>query len=307
MRSSCERWSIEAGSHPARTRGGHAGTSSPSSASCSSRWGCARSGSSRPASLSSNSASTSRGRAASAPHRRAHRSSRRLSFQRPGQAPRGRRAHQRGPARHHLHSRGPRHSRGRRRTVRAARSDRRRIGRAAGAGGRRWRFSAITTRGSTTTACAAPSEQAGIRVLEDTAVRVETPAGPVWVAGVSDLWTRRHDIKAALSGVQPRGARSAAHPQPGHLSRCPGSRVADARGPYARRPGALPVRGRAGRAVPLSSAFRRGACGRGGPASVRRDRHRDEHSARALQGPSSRSTLDGRRPAGASQVTASDR
>ena len=75
-------------------------------------------------------------RAASAPHRRAHRSSRRLSLQRPGQASRGRRAHQRGPARHHLHSRGPRHSGGRRRTLRAARSDRGRAGRASGAGGR---------------------------------------------------------------------------------------------------------------------------------------------------------------------------
>ena len=49
-------------------------------------------------------------------------------------------------------------------------------------------------------------EHAGIRVLEDTAVRIDTPAGPVWVAGVGDLWTRPHDIKAALSGVQADGA-----------------------------------------------------------------------------------------------------
>ena len=41
----------------------------------------------------------------------------------------------------------------------------------------------------------------GIRVVEDTAVRVDTPAGVVWVAGVSDLWTGPHDLGAALSAV----------------------------------------------------------------------------------------------------------
>jgi predicted MPP superfamily phosphohydrolase len=49
-------------------------------------------------------------------------------------------------------------------------------------------------------------EHAGIRVLDDTAARVETPAGPVWVAGVSDLWTRPHDIDAALAHVRADGA-----------------------------------------------------------------------------------------------------
>jgi len=44
-------------------------------------------------------------------------------------------------------------------------------------------------------------EQSGIRVLEDTAARLETPAGRVWVAGVSDLWTGRHDLDAALAAV----------------------------------------------------------------------------------------------------------
>lgn len=44
-------------------------------------------------------------------------------------------------------------------------------------------------------------ERHGIRVLEDTAARFDTPAGPVWVAGVSDLWTGRHDLDAALSAV----------------------------------------------------------------------------------------------------------
>jgi len=42
---------------------------------------------------------------------------------------------------------------------------------------------------------------AGIRVLEDTAVAVPTPSGPVWVAGVSDYWTGPHDIEAALRAV----------------------------------------------------------------------------------------------------------
>jgi hypothetical protein len=44
-------------------------------------------------------------------------------------------------------------------------------------------------------------EHNGIRILEDTAARLNTPAGGVWVAGVSDLWTGRHDLDAALSAV----------------------------------------------------------------------------------------------------------
>ncbi len=46
----------------------------------------------------------------------------------------------------------------------------------------------------------------GIRVVEDTAARLNTPAGPLWVAGISDLWTGRHDLEAALSGVKDDGA-----------------------------------------------------------------------------------------------------
>ncbi|MEO7985743.1 MAG: metallophosphoesterase [Gemmatimonadales bacterium] len=41
----------------------------------------------------------------------------------------------------------------------------------------------------------------GMRVLEDTAVRVTTPSGPVWIAGVSDFWTAPHDIRRALEPV----------------------------------------------------------------------------------------------------------
>ncbi len=38
-------------------------------------------------------------------------------------------------------------------------------------------------------------------MVEETAAKLDTPAGPVWVAGISDLWTGRHDIAAALSLV----------------------------------------------------------------------------------------------------------
>ncbi len=42
---------------------------------------------------------------------------------------------------------------------------------------------------------------AGIRVLADTAIRISTPSGPIWVAGVSDLWSAQHDIGRALHAV----------------------------------------------------------------------------------------------------------
>ncbi|MEO8679195.1 MAG: metallophosphoesterase [Vicinamibacterales bacterium] len=45
-----------------------------------------------------------------------------------------------------------------------------------------------------------------IPVIEETAVRLATPAGPVWVAGISDLWTGRHDVPAALAAVADDGA-----------------------------------------------------------------------------------------------------
>jgi hypothetical protein len=44
-------------------------------------------------------------------------------------------------------------------------------------------------------------EQRGVRVVEETAVRVATAAGPIWVAGISDLWTGRPDVPAALAAV----------------------------------------------------------------------------------------------------------
>jgi predicted MPP superfamily phosphohydrolase len=45
---------------------------------------------------------------------------------------------------------------------------------------------------------------AGIRVLEDTAVRLTTPSGTVWMAGVSDLLTAPHDVPRALRAVTDR-------------------------------------------------------------------------------------------------------
>jgi predicted MPP superfamily phosphohydrolase len=44
-------------------------------------------------------------------------------------------------------------------------------------------------------------ERNGVRVVEDSAVRLDTHAGALWVAGVSDLWTGPHDLDAALSAV----------------------------------------------------------------------------------------------------------
>jgi len=49
-------------------------------------------------------------------------------------------------------------------------------------------------------------ETISIRVVEDTAIRLDTPAGLLWVAGISDLWTGRHDLSAALAAVADDGA-----------------------------------------------------------------------------------------------------
>jgi len=45
-------------------------------------------------------------------------------------------------------------------------------------------------------------EQNGIRIVEESAVRIETPVGPLWMAGISDLWTGVHDVHAALEAVK---------------------------------------------------------------------------------------------------------
>jgi hypothetical protein len=49
-------------------------------------------------------------------------------------------------------------------------------------------------------------ETSGAHMVEDTAVRVDTAAGPMWIAGVSDLWTGRHDVAAALAPITDDGA-----------------------------------------------------------------------------------------------------
>lgn len=41
----------------------------------------------------------------------------------------------------------------------------------------------------------------GVRLVEDTAVKVTTPAGEIWIAGLSDKWTGRHDLPAAMAAV----------------------------------------------------------------------------------------------------------
>ena len=45
-------------------------------------------------------------------------------------------------------------------------------------------------------------EQNRIRILEETAVRIDRPAGAFWVAGVSDFWTGPHDVEKALAAVK---------------------------------------------------------------------------------------------------------
>jgi predicted MPP superfamily phosphohydrolase len=42
---------------------------------------------------------------------------------------------------------------------------------------------------------------AGIHVLVDTAVRVETLESPIWVGGISDLWTGRHDVARTVAAI----------------------------------------------------------------------------------------------------------
>ena len=41
-----------------------------------------------------------------------------------------------------------------------------------------------------------------INVIEDTAVKIETGAGAVWMAGVSDLWMGKHDLNAAMAAAK---------------------------------------------------------------------------------------------------------
>jgi predicted MPP superfamily phosphohydrolase len=48
--------------------------------------------------------------------------------------------------------------------------------------------------------------QNSVRVVEDTAVKLDTRVGPIWIAGISDLWMGRHDINAALAATKDDGA-----------------------------------------------------------------------------------------------------
>ena len=44
-------------------------------------------------------------------------------------------------------------------------------------------------------------ERNGVRLIEETAVKVAAPGGSIWLAGIGDVWTRRFDIGAALAAV----------------------------------------------------------------------------------------------------------
>ena len=46
----------------------------------------------------------------------------------------------------------------------------------------------------------------GVRLLEDTAERVMVNLRPLWLAGISDLWTRPHNIAGAMSIVPADGS-----------------------------------------------------------------------------------------------------
>ena len=41
----------------------------------------------------------------------------------------------------------------------------------------------------------------GVRLVEDSAERIVTHAGPVWIAGLSDFWTGRHDLDSAIGSI----------------------------------------------------------------------------------------------------------
>ena len=44
-------------------------------------------------------------------------------------------------------------------------------------------------------------ERNGVRLIEETAVKVAAPGGSIWLAGIGDVWTRRFEIGAALAAV----------------------------------------------------------------------------------------------------------
>ena len=44
-------------------------------------------------------------------------------------------------------------------------------------------------------------ERNAIRVIEESATKTQTSAGALWIAGISDLWTGVHDVRAALDAV----------------------------------------------------------------------------------------------------------
>ena len=45
-----------------------------------------------------------------------------------------------------------------------------------------------------------------VRVIEDTAVRIGPDTSAWWLAGISDLWTGRHDITAAMAAAKDDGS-----------------------------------------------------------------------------------------------------
>lgn len=49
-------------------------------------------------------------------------------------------------------------------------------------------------------------ENNGVHLVEDRSALLQTRAGPIWIAGISDLWTGQHDLGAALTGIPNDGS-----------------------------------------------------------------------------------------------------
>jgi hypothetical protein len=126
---------------------------------------------------------------------------------------------------------------------------------------------------------AAALETNGIRLVEDRSELVQTRAGPIWLAGLSDLWTGRHDLRAALEGIANGGAPVILLTHNPHSS---AARLADAGRSHTRRTGPNPVPWRTHHSISIRRALRRGPRHRRPAPFVCRDGSGHQHLAGAL-------------------------
>ena len=136
-------------------------------------------------------------------------------------------------------------------------------------------------------------EAAGIRVLDDAAALLPA-SGPLWIAGVGDLWTRPADVRRALAAVLAEAPVVVITHNPDLFPGVPARGAAHARRPHPRRSGGPAAPGPAHRAL----ALRRALCDRpraGGRTRPLRDpRPRHEHPAGALPRAARDLAADGR-------------